>query len=214
MPSTVNIQNSILGLVTLGENVFIDDLVNQQDGIYYTKIFQKNSNDVWHRLAWESNQTSKTISNMKIEVRTRTGNLLPIKDYVTNTRYTLDEINNVIQTQSISNIDTILERATLNRSSISSTYSPQVDSSIKPFSSLGTSTNSFRLASKEDATWNYWSLPIINSPSYIPQNQDDNYLQARIYLQSNDLVNIPKMFRINFTSILKNSFTKNLSASN
>jgi hypothetical protein len=70
---------------------------------------------------------------------------------------------------------------------------------------LGTATNSTRLPTKDDALWTYWSLPILNSPSYIPLNNTFDYLQARIYLLNidKDPTYIPEVFRINFSSILK-----------
>lgn len=206
----LNIENSVFGVAIFGQDVFLNDLVNQQDGVYYTKIFQKNATEIWHRVAWLDNMTAQLSQFMKVEVRIRTGNALPIKDFTNNTRYTLDEINQVIQTQDLNEIDTIFERAMLNRSVISDKDVTIVDSKTPNYPVLGTSYNSFRITSDNDTIWNYWSLPIINSPSFIPQNQDYNYLQARISLQSNDLVNIPKMFRINFTSILKSSFTQTL----
>jgi hypothetical protein len=217
---TLNVQNSIFGLATYGQDVFLNDTNNLRDGLYYTKIFKKVDTDIWHRLAWLDNQilTGKdnTLGQMKIEVRTRTGNALPIKDYTTNTRYTLEEINDVIVNQDINEIDTIIERATLNRSIISNlnvytapsgtpiTGPPDmVTSTGDEYERLGTSYNSFRINNTDDTIWNYWSLPIINSPSFIPENREYDYLQARIALQSNDNITLPKMFRINFTSILK-----------
>jgi len=221
----LNVQNSVYGVAVYGADVFLDDTNNLRDGIYYTKIFTKTSNDIWHRLAWLDNRVltgqGNTLSQMKIEVRTRTGNALPVKDYTTNTRYTLDEINEVIQTEGVNEIDTIFMRATLNRSIISNTNvynSPsgvvitgpadEVTSDEVNYERLGTGYNSFRINNTDDTLWNYWSLPIINSPSFIPDNRDYNYLQARISLQSNDNITLPKMFRINFTSILSTPSTQ------
>ncbi len=201
---TLNIEGSVFGIATFGVDVFVNDVNNINDGIYYTKIFKKKSSEIWHRVAWLDNQSLETFVKIKIEVRTRTGNQLPVKNYTTGERYTLDEINNIIETQNINDIDTILERATLNRSIISDKNLLTVDSNNPNLERLGTSYNSFRINSSDDTIWNYWSLPIINSPSYIPENRDYDYLEARIALQSNDMITVPKMFRINFTSILKN----------
>ncbi len=199
-------RNSIYGLATYGQEFYIQNSENTKDGIYYTKIFKKDSNSIWHKVSWIDNQIrtgfQNTLQNMTIEVRTRTGNELPFKDFSTNTRYTLEELNDIIESQNINNIDTIIERATLNRSIIASVDSTSVTSNDINYENLGTSYNSFRITNDETTIWNYWSLPIINSPSYIPDNRDYNYLQARIWLKSRDLITIPKMFRINFTSIL------------
>jgi len=216
----VNVQNSIYGVAIYGQDVFLDDIENVRDGIYYTKIFTKSSNEIWHRLAWLDNRIltgpNNTLSKMKVEVRTRTGNALPMKDYTTNTPYTIDEINEVIQTEGINAIDTIFMRATLNRSIISNTNvynvasgtvitgpADEVTSNEINYERLGTGYNSFRINDTDDIIWNSWSLPIINTPSFIPDNRDYNYLQARISLQNNDNITLPKMFKINFASILK-----------
>jgi len=223
----INIENSVFGVSIFGQDVFLDFNTNPiRPGLYYTKIFDKNDTEVWHRLAWADNVVltgpNNTITKMKVEIRTRTGNELPIKDFTTNTRYTLDELNSLIETNSIDDIDTIFDRATLNRSIISDVDASGVTSTNINYERLGTAYNSFRLVSAsgesagvttlgtDDTIWNYWSQPIINTPSYITGNRDYKYLQARISLQSNDNITLPKMFRINFTSILKSSFTATL----
>jgi len=211
----LNIEDSVFGTALFGQDVFLNEPGTPiRDGIYYTKIFQKSDIDFWHRVAWLDNQVkggvNDTSGKMKVEIRTRTGNVLPIKDYTTGTRYTLDEINSIIETQPIDVVDSILERATLNRSVLSNISASGVTSTNVNYERLGTSYNSFRINSTDDTIWNYWSLPIINTPSFIPDNRDYNYLQARIWLQSNDNVTVPQVFRINFTSILKSSFTSSL----
>jgi len=220
----LNVENSAFGVSVLGMNIFIDEIGanSVRDGLYYTKIFLKKDTEIWNRIAWLDSQSSSTFPKVKVEVRTRTGNQLPIKDFTTNERYTLDEINAIIETQPIDVVDSILERATLNRSVISNIDYSGVTSTNVNFEQLGTSYNSFRLVSSsgvsagvsslgtDDTIWNYWSLPIINTPSYIPGNIDYNYLQARIWLQSNDQITLPQMFRINFSSVLKSSYTSTL----
>ena len=207
-------ENSVFGVALFQQDIFLNSITNPtRTGIYYTKIFQKNDTDYWHRLAWADNQilsgADSTFGRMKIEVRTRTGNALPI-NYTTGERYTLDELNELNETQQIDTIDTILDRATLNRSIISNLDASGVTSNNINYERLGTAYNSFRINNTDDTLWNYWSLPIINSPSYIPGNNDFKYLQARIWLQSLDNITLPQMFRINFTSILKSTFTQTL----
>lgn len=202
----VNIENDIFGVATFGESIFIDNTTNPiRSGIYYTKIFQKNSNEFWNQVNWLSNNPT-IFGSQKVEIRTRTGSALPI-NYTTGLNYTLDELNLIIETQPVDVIDSILERATLNRSIISNVNASGVTSTNIGYERLGTSYNSFRISSSDDVLWNYWSLPIINSPSFIPNNREYNYLQARIWLQSNDNITIPQVFNINFSSVLKSTNT-------
>lgn len=219
----LNVENSVFGVAVFSQDVFTSHITDPlRSGIYYTKIFQKNSGEIWNRVAWLDNQikngNNSTFDKMKIEVRIRTGNKLPIKDFSTNTRYTIDEINSIIETNPIDVVDSIFERSMLNRAVISDIDYSEVTSSNINYERLGTSYNSFRLVSSsgisagvsslgtEDTVWNYWSLPIINTPSYIPNNIDYDYLQARIWLQSDDNITLPKMFRINFSSVLKSTY--------
>ncbi len=211
MSITPLIQNSIFGIATFGEDYFIGDASPNTDGIYFSKIFKKNSNEMWHQVNWTDNQINTlgidgTYGKIKVSVTTRTGNLLPVKDYTTTpvTRYTLDEINYIIKTYDITILDTLLYRWTLNRSVIFNDDSLlTVQEPIGEITRLGTAINSTRLLGEDDAVWNYWSFPIINSPSFIPNCVDYDYIQARIYLQSADDLTIPEMFRINLNSILK-----------
>ncbi len=198
-----NLENSLYGVSLYGQDVFTNDSINTTDGVYFTKIFKKESYELWHKIEWLDNSSVQTLDKFKIEIRTRTGSGLPY-NYTTNLYYTLDQINNIIKTQNINVIDTMLERFMVGRSILSNTSYSTVGVNTPQVLPLGTNQNSTQLPSDKDPIWNYWSNPIINSPSFIPLNNDFNYLQARIYLQSRDNIILPEMFRINFSSILKN----------
>ncbi len=202
--SNLDIENSIYGVSPFGQDVYTDDITNTSDGVYFTKIFKKNSTELWHKIEWLDNSdvSQRTFDSFKIEIRTRTGSGLPY-NYSTGLYYTLDQINLMIKNQNMVIIDSMLERFTLGRSMISNSGSTIVGQNIPQVLPLGTNQNSARLKGTLDPSWTYWSNPIINTPSYIPPNNDFDYLQARIYLQSNDNVKLPKVFRINFSSILK-----------
>jgi len=206
MAITPEVQNSIFGIAIFGVDYFVGDASPNWDGIYYSKIFKKNSNEMWHQVKWTDNQINTatgTYGKIKVEIKLRTGNLLPIKNYTTGVRYTLAEINNIIKNYDITVADSLLYRWTLNRSVIFNDNSLlTVQEPIGEITRLGTAINSTRLIADNDAIWNYWSFPIINSPSFIPNNIDYDYIQARIYLQSRDDLTIPEMFRINISSIL------------
>lgn len=217
----LNTESSVFGLSLFNDNIFLNATSNASNGIYYSKIFQKNTTDIWNTVSWSSN-TLPLSPTTRIEVRLRTGNQLPINQS-TGQPYTLSALNSIIQNNNANVVDTIFERAMLNRSVLSNlnvynvpsgtliTGTPDMVDSLMPnYPNLGTSYNSFRINQSDDTIWNYWSLPITYSPSYIPQNQRDAYLQARIWLQSDDNVTLPEMFNINFTSILTTSFTNSL----
>ena len=201
----INIENSVFGISPFDDEIFLnqnDTSTPIQNGVYYSKIFLKNEYEIWSKLYWTDNQNSSTFNNIKISVTTRTGNSLPI-NYSTNKPYTLNEINSLIVSSDNNTIDSIFQRATLGRSSISSEDSIFVNSNPESLQNLGTSENSFRINNNDNFLWTSWSLPILSSPSYIPNNINNNYLQARIVLESFDRVTLPEVFRINFTSTLK-----------
>lgn len=202
-----NIENSLFGLATFGENIFTSQSSSKPNGIYYSKVFMKSSTDIWYQLNWADNQVinespQSTVGRVKVEIRTRTGNGLPM-NYATGIPYTLDQVNNIIQAQDKTVIEALFDRWTLNRSSMLETMTTEVYMPNEVVQ-LGTAINSLRLMGGSDPIWNYWSLPILNSPSFIPENRDFNYLQARITLESVDDVPIPEMYRINFSTTLKN----------
>ncbi len=204
--NSLNVLNSEYGTAVFGQNIFESQPgVTSANGIYYTNIFQKASTDMWNIVSWSDNQiltgANNTLGKMKVDVRIRTGSALPW-NYLTNKPYTLAQINSFIQNNSIDAIDTIFERAMLGRSIISNINASGVTSSNTNYEQLGTSYNSFRISSYDDIIWNYWSLPILNSPSYIPNNAYYDYLQARIWLLTSDNTTIPEVFNITFSSTL------------
>jgi hypothetical protein len=224
--SPINLENSLYGVAIYGEDVLISSTSATDDAIYYTPIFKKNSYELWDKVIWEDNTYRNTLlpecfaggptpcktkfGTTQIEVRVRTGNALPTKNYSTRTNYTIDEMNTIIKYQSREYVDSLMWRSCMGRAVTSQLPAylqptPSVPST-PPFSlsnGLGTALNTFRLWDGQDALWTYWSHPIIYSPSYIPPNKDFDYIQARITLKSLDGTAIPEVYRINFASILK-----------
>jgi hypothetical protein len=206
----INLENSLFGVAIYGTDVLISSTTATDDAIYYTPIFKKNSYEIWDKVRWTDNSKDLDFGSYQIEVRTRTGIALPTKNYTTRTNYTLDEMNTIIKNQSREYVDSLMWKACMGRSASSNQAVYQYPASsvpvTDPFSlsnQLGTALNTFRLWDGKDALWTYWSNPIIDSPSYIPPNKQYDYIQARITLKSVDTVSKPKVFRINFTSIIK-----------
>ena len=208
--SPIDLENSLFGVAIYGADVLISSTTATDDCIYYSPIFKKNSYEIWDKVKWTDNGKDLDFGTYQIEVRVRTGNDLPTKNYGTRTNYTLEEMNTIVKYQSREYVDSLMWKACMKRSVSSDVPIYQYPASsvpvTDPFSlsnNLGTALNTFRLWDGQDALWTYWSHPIINSPGYVPPNKQFDYIQARITLKSIDTVVIPKVFRINFTSIIK-----------
>jgi hypothetical protein len=199
-------QDSILGLIILNQDVLVTDLYDSYvNGVYYSKIFQKPSNHIWYQLNWIDNQTTSTQANRSIDVRTRTGDSLPYSSLITYQRYTLAEMNALIQSENPNEIDGMLYRWQMERSCLSSESGNPTITNQDQFSffQLGTTMQSARLSGDNDPVWNYWSLPILHNKTYISNNVNHDYIQLRIDLRSLDQISPVNMYKITLSSILK-----------
>ncbi len=206
---------------TIGQKILTLPTIARR-AVYYTKIFKKDSSEIWHKIQWSDNRSKDTLDKISVQVKIRTGNDLPIKTYGSpNVRYTLTELNNMIKTNpNLNNAQnqiqmhvaaTSLDRFISGRSVMINPVGPPASNPIlvscanSNIRDLGTDWNSTRLASDEDAIWTYYSNSVVHNPSYIPSNINYNYLQAMIIMDTSSLTNSiqPEMFRIDFTSILK-----------
>jgi hypothetical protein len=118
MTIPVDIQNSILGLALLNQELLTNDIItDNRNAVYYSRVFQKPSNHLYYQLQWQDNQASPFNENTNIDVRIRTGDLLPYKTTQSNTRYTLDEYNTQrVKILDPSTIDADLYRWQMDRS--------------------------------------------------------------------------------------------------
>lgn len=209
MPS-LGSQNTILGLYVLNQTVPPDALISDDRGVYYSRLFRKPSNHIWFQVQWEDNQTASTFQKIDIDVRVRTGDALPY-NFNTKKRYTFDEINGVIKTQSPDVVDGIFYRWHLGRSLLGvSNNSTSVNGNLSPNDGvfeLGTAFNTTRLPNALDPVWNYWSLPHLSQKTYIANNIEHDYIQLRIDLRNLDPLSMPvlkpEMFKITLSSLLK-----------
>ena len=187
---TTGIESSLFGVSILNQDVFLADAGTTNDGVYYSKIFQKPSAQSWYQVNWLSNENKftndlnkNTLNKFIVEFRVRVGNALPW-NYVSNQQYTLGGINSFIVGNTPEQTDALLYRWTIGRS-VTSPYGTIV---IPPPNVLtfnaGSALGYTRLVGTSDAAWSYWSLPILNSPSYIPYDQDFDFLQLRITLKN------------------------------
>lgn len=116
MSIPTEIQNSLLGLAILNQEVLAEGIYSDDtSGVYYSKIFQKPSNHIWYQISWLDSQTTPINSGTNIDVRIRTGDLLPYKSNLVNTRYTLAEYNARISGTNPNIIDAELYRWQLDR---------------------------------------------------------------------------------------------------
>jgi hypothetical protein len=190
MSTIQDIESSIFGVTILNQDVFLSSAGSNNDGVYYTKVFQKPDAHSWYQVLWLSNEDKYTIdinrntlNKFFIEVRARVGNNLPW-DYVNNQRYSLADVNSLIVNDSQENMDALLYRMTIGRSITSSVDTAIISPPNITVFNMGSAQGYTRLAGENDGTWSYWSLPIVNSPSYIPYNEDFNFLQLRITLKN------------------------------
>lgn len=209
MPS-LGKQNTILGLYVLNQTVSADALVSNDRGVYYSRLFLKPSNHIWYQLNWEDNQASSTFQKIDIDVRVRTGSDLPINT-TTGNRYTFEEFNALINSQTPDVVDGKMYTWQLSRSLLgSNNNSTVVNGNATPNDSvfeLGTAFNTAKIPNSEDAVWNYWSLPRHSNKTYISNNVDHSYIQLRIDLRNLDPLSmqvvIPEMYKITISSLLK-----------
>ena len=217
MPLTIDetSQNSILGLMILNQDVTTQGLIAAKRGIYYSRIFQKPSNHAWYQINMKSNESSDNFQNIDVDIRYRSGNLLPIENYNTipQTRYSFDGFNEFIKNNDPSLVDQKIYRWSLGRSLLGETQ-PQlpvgltgvtvaVNSDSNQMIELGTATNTSQLMAADEPVWNYWSIPNLNKKFYIANNADYNYLQLRIDMTSLDRISPIEVYKITLSSLLK-----------
>jgi hypothetical protein len=207
MTTFLDIENSLFGVALLNQSVFLENTTVSADGLYYSKIFQKPSEHSWYQISWLDN-SSILSSDYKIELRYRVGNALPY-NYGKNREYRLDEFNTLVQTQTPEQIDRILLSATLDRSIIEDGQNMGISPANTFVLEAGDAFNSFVLPDSKQPFWSYWSLPVINSPSFILPNSTYDYIQFRISLQTSvddQLVNgsslLAEVYKMKISSIL------------
>ncbi len=177
MATSVETENSILGLMILNQDVLTTDLFTDTEGIYYSKIFEKPSNHVWYQLKWVDSQDVSTAGKTNIDVRLRTGDQLPYVSQITKKPYTLDAFNTLVKASNPNQIDEVLYKWEISRSTLGSsaagypTYS-QGQSRIQVTTSadttllkeMGTATNTSRLSRNNRFTE---QLTITDSAPYV-----------------------------------------------
>ena len=210
MPS-LGMQSTILGLYVLNQQVPISALVSDNRGVYYSRLFTKQKNHIWYQLLWNDNQSNATFQKINIDVRIRTGSDLPY-NVDAKRKYTFNEFNAYIKTQSPDSIDSILYRWSLSRSTLgSSNGSTDVNGNMTSGGDsvfeLGTAFNTTRIPSSSDSTWNYWSLPHLHKKTYISNNINHDYIQLRIDLRNLDPLALPtlkpELYNITLSSLLQ-----------
>jgi hypothetical protein len=209
MPS-LGKQNTILGLYVLNQTVSADALISNDRGIYYSRLFKKPNNHIWYQLKWFDNQTTNTFQKIDIDVRVRTGSDLPMNT-TTGLRYTFEEFNALIKSETPDVVDGKLYTWQVSRSLLgSNNNSKVVNGNATPNDSvfeLGTAFNTAKIPKSNDGVWNYWSLPRHSKTTYISNNLDHDYIQIRIDLRNLDPLAmqqvIPKMYKITLSSLLK-----------
>lgn len=211
MSNGLNIENSVFGVTVISQDVFLADAgtTGNNDGVYFSRIFQKPDAHSWYQLNWLSNAdqfildiNKNTLNKFVIEFRVRVGNNLPW-NYQTNARYSLSDINSFIVNNPAEQTDALLYRMTVGRSITSVNDSALVSNPNEIVFNAGSALNYTRLYGENDAAWSYFSLPILNSPSYIPYDKDFNFLQLRIVLKNLDPLIDPATQAQYFSEIYK-----------
>jgi len=118
MAGNVAVENSILGLMILNQDVLTADLFVDTEGIYYSKIFEKPDNHAWYQMKWLDNQSTATVADTNIDVRFRTGDILPFTSPITKISYTLDNFNDLIKTSNPNAIDEKLYKWHISQSTL------------------------------------------------------------------------------------------------
>ena len=216
--AVAQLENSVFGVSILNQDVFLADAGTTNDGVYYSKVFQKPNSHSWYQVNWISNEdkytsniNTNTQSRFYVEFRVRVGNELPW-DYVNDERWSLGNLNSYIVDNSPEEVDALLYRMTIGRSLTSENDTLNIPPPNVTVFNAGSALNYTRLSGENDAAWSYWSIPILNSPSYIPYNSDFNYLQLRITLKNlgNPLIDpdtneehFSELYKTTVSSILK-----------
>jgi hypothetical protein len=209
----IDVENSVFGVTILNQDVFLSDAGTTNDGVYYSKIFQKPNNHSWYQVNWLDNQdkfivdiNKNTLNKFIVEFRIRVGNDLPW-DYANDRRYTLNEINSYIVANNPEMTDALLYRMTVGRSITSVNDTTNIAPPNVMVFNAGSALSYTRLYGNSDPAWSYWSLPILNSPSYVPYNQDFNFLQMRITLKNLDPLIDPTTNAEHFSEVYKTTIS-------
>jgi len=206
----LDIESSVFGVTILNQDVFLDSTGGYtNDGVYYSKIFQKPSAHSWYQVNWIDNEDKfvldinrNTLNKFVVEFRVRVGNELPW-NYDTNERYKLDDTNDSILSNTPEETDALLYRMTVGRSLTSENDTLNIPPPNVTVFNAGSALNYTRLIGANDPAWSYWSLPILNSPSYVPYDKDFNFLQLRIALKNLDTIVDPATGIEHFSEVYK-----------
>jgi hypothetical protein len=221
MPFSLDIENSVFGVTILNQDVFLANTGagTTNDGVYYSKIFQKPAAHSWYQVNWLDNEDKfilniqrNTLNKFIVEFRVRVGNNLPW-NYEAGKRYTLDEANTFVAANTPEDTDALLCRMTVGRSITSEFDSADVTNPNTMVFNAGSALSYTRLYGDNDGAWSYWCLPILNSPSYMPYDKDFNFLQLRIALKNLDplvdpntgLQHFAEVYKTTVSSILRKS---------
>jgi hypothetical protein len=103
--------------------------------------------------------------------------------------------------------DALLYRMTVGRSITSVNDTTNIAPPNVMVFNAGSALSYTRLHGDLDPAWSYWSLPILNSPSYVPYNQDFNFLQMRITLKNLDPLIDPTTNAEHFSEVYKTTIS-------